>query len=288
MTITAPAFNPYAMTNAAGSFNVTSTGWVQGMAVQQPAIRFSLANGTLSVNETLPMFGGVGIYENVPGVTGQPITSLGSTVGRATTLTQTSATGLVGFSVFDQNYSAVNNPQNPVPLVGSYGNVSYYRLGSGAIIPVQCSPNLAAYVGKSVLAQVSWDFTNQQLEPYSSTTIASGSYTSGTGAVSLTTAANHGLLPGDTFELSSVTGSGSYAQLDGEWTATTGTTGTTLNFTATSGLTLTISGGTVSSGGALAVSVLDVNIGSSMVVSYNSGTGQYSWNRSGNAALIKI
>ena len=53
------------------------------------------------------------------------------------------------------------------------------------------------------------------------------------------------MLPGDTFELSSVTGTGSYANLDGEWTATAGTTGTTLNFTAATGLTLTITGGTV-------------------------------------------
>jgi uncharacterized membrane protein len=78
-----------------------------------------------------------------------------------------------------------------------------------------------------------------------STTISSGTYTSGTGAVSLTTAASHGLSPGDTFTLASVTGTGSYAALDGTFVAGSGTTGTTLDFTTVTGLTMTISGGDV-------------------------------------------
>lgn len=78
-----------------------------------------------------------------------------------------------------------------------------------------------------------------------STTISSGTYTTGTGAVTLTTAASHGLGVGDTFTLSSVAGTGSFAALDGTFTAVTGTTGTTLNFTTVTGLTMTITGGNV-------------------------------------------
>jgi hypothetical protein len=81
------------------------------------------------------------------------------------------------------------------------------------------------------------------------TTISSGTYNSGTGAVSLTTAGAHGLTPGSPFALSAITGTGSFIDLEGEWTATTGTTGTTLNFTAPTGLALTVIGGNVLSPG---------------------------------------
>lgn len=76
--------------------------------------------------------------------------------------------------------------------------------------------------------------------------ISSGTYTSGTGAVSLVTSAPHGIPVGAFFTLSGMTGTGSVTNLNAEWTATTGTIGATLNFTAPTGLTLTISGGVVS------------------------------------------
>lgn len=88
-----------------------------------------------------------------------------------------------------------------------------------------------------LISSVSW--TNL------STTISSGTYTTGTGAVSLTTAASHGLSPGDTFTIASATGTGSDAAINGTWTATSGTTGTTLNFTTAASLTMTITGGNV-------------------------------------------
>ena len=83
-----------------------------------------------------------------------------------------------------------------------------------------------------------------------STTISSGSYTTGTGAVTLTTAASHGLGVGDTFTIASAAGTGSFAALNGTFVATTGTTGTTLNFSIVTGLTITISGGNVTTSSA--------------------------------------
>jgi hypothetical protein len=77
-------------------------------------------------------------------------------------------------------------------------------------------------------------------------TISSGTYNSGTGAVSLTMSSAHGLQPGDTFTQSSTTGTGSFASLNGTHTATAGTAGTILNYTAATSLTLTITGGSTS------------------------------------------
>ena len=60
------AFNPNITTVSAGMFNTSSVGLVQGTAYPDPAIRYKLAGGTLASTETLPMWGGVGIYTDVP------------------------------------------------------------------------------------------------------------------------------------------------------------------------------------------------------------------------------
>lgn len=282
-----PGYNPFIQTSAQGTFNVQSKGLVQGDVYPDPAIRNKRFGGVLSVNETLCMYGGVGIYIDIPGVAGGPAIPLGPTVGRATALSG-GATPLAGFSVFEGAYAGVNSPQSPVQLVGSYGQVMGYRLGSGARIVVACSPNLINLAGDPISSQVSWDFVNQQLEPYTSTTISSGTYNGTTGAVSMVTAAAHGLNPGDTFEISGMTGTGSFANLNGEWTATAGTTGTTLNFVAATGLTLTITGGTLGSGGALACKVLEVQNTNCMVVEYNSTSNTAQWGFNGACAVIVI
>jgi uncharacterized membrane protein len=365
MVASIPAFSPYVTTSAAGSFNTTSNGLWQGMPLDDPTVRNLLAGGILSTAETLPMWGGVAISEAIPGVSGGPAVSLGGVITRATSITSTAVNGLTGFSVFSQNYAAVNSPQSPVPLTPSGGLVNFYRLGSGARIPVACDPNLVDLEGSIIGTTVSWDWQNQVLVPYAVNTISSGTYpdtgavptvtgtyTSATGVVSLTTSAAHGLVAGDSFTLAAMTGTNAATYLDGtfvattgtaastlnfavatgltltitggtlsnvgvsmvtgsahgllpgdtfeltsmagatplnaEWTAATGTTGTTLRFVAPSGLTATISTGVLATGGILPVKVLGVEIGNSGVVQYNSTTGFYSWNRSGSCAIILI
>lgn len=280
-------FNPYVTTAGVGLFNTESKGLVQGQVYPAPNAVYNRAGGVLALAETLPMWGGCGIFCDIPGATGGPAIPLGATVGRATALTGSKA--LAGFSVFEGAYASVNTPQSPVPMVGSYGQVQYYRLGSGARIAVKCSPNLVNLQGDPIGSSVSWDFENQQLEPYVSTTISSGTYTDGTGAVSLTTAAPHGLLPGDTFNLDTLTGTGAFAALNGDHTATAGTTGSTIHFTAASGLgATTITGGNVASGGLLPVTVLEVQAGNCMTVDYDTNTGFATWDFDGNCAIILI
>jgi len=185
------AFNPYVQTTAAGMFNIESDGFIVGTAMPDPATRFALAGGWLATTETLPMFGGIGITENVPQER-PPVTradvALGGIVGRASAYTN-----LTGFSVFDQNYAAVNTPQSPVPVVGSGGLVNFYRLGSRARIALQIDPTLVTLEGGIITAQVSWDFTNSKIIAFATTALpvkvlqikASGCmvpvYTAGTG-----------------------------------------------------------------------------------------------------------
>jgi len=83
--------------------------------------------------------------------------------------------------------------------------------------------------------------------------VVSGTYNSGTGAVSLTLGADVGLTNGSSVTVQNLFGTGSVASLNGTFTATTGTGGTTLNYAAATGLTLTIGG---SSGGVVGPSGL--------------------------------
>ena len=161
------AFNPLLQTNAAGMFTIESDGFVVGTAMPDPAVRFQLAGGWLATTETLPMYGGLAISENIPQER-PPVSrtdiALGGIIGRGTVAPATGGAGVItGFSVFDQNYAAVNTPQSPVPVVGSGGLVNFYRLGSLARVALAADPALAAAVETGttpITVPLYWDVTN--------------------------------------------------------------------------------------------------------------------------------
>lgn len=288
-----PGFNPSATTNAAGSFNVSSTGLVAGTYYEDPVARFALASGFLLNAETVPMWGGVAIYGDVP--TGSlagtaPAASQGLGIGRATALTGSKA--LLGWSVFNQAYGMYDTPQSPVPLAGSYNQVMYLPLGSGARIAVACDPALTSLRGGNVLANVSWDWNNQLLVPYTaSLTFSSGSYNNTTGIVSITFTTAELINPGDSIVVSSLTGSNITSQ-NGTYTILT-VSGDTITYQAAAGAgATTITGGTFVPGGgsdvAIPVKVLDVQASNCMIVSYDPIAGNATWNRNGACAVIQI
>jgi hypothetical protein len=167
------AFNPYIQTNAPNMFTIESDGFIVGTAMPDPSARFALSGGWLAAAETLPMFGGVGVSESVPterttspATPTRPDISLGSVIARATAYAN-----LTGFSVFDQNYAAVNTPQSPVPTVGSGGLVNFYRFGSGIRVALAIDPTLVTLEGGLITAQVSWDFTNQRIIAFATTAL---------------------------------------------------------------------------------------------------------------------
>ena len=291
--------SPYVQVGGnSGLFNAFSTGVRQGTAYPDPATRFRLRMALLAQSETIPMWGGVGVYLNVPGSQvanlSNPSYALGPICGRALALTGASA--LAGFSVFDEAYAMVTSPQSPVPLIGSYGQVMSYALGSRARIVVACDPSLASEQRQTNIAgQVSWDFVNQLLIPYIGTlTITSGTYVSATGVITLAMSAPITFGPGDSVALTGLTGTGGYATLDGTWTAITGTTGSTVVLQGPAGAgASTITGGSATVGGAgasqaLPVTVLDIQTTNAEVVQYSSTTGFYTWNYNGSAALVQL
>lgn len=293
-------FNPFITTNAVGSFNISSLGYIQGTALDQPAVRNSLSGGVLAQSETIPMWGGVGISELIPGLTHtNQAHEMGGIIGRATTLTAQASGQLTGFSVFDQAYNAVNTPQSPVPLIGSGGMVNFYRFGSGARIAVKMDPSLVDLEGNLITSLVSWDFINQQLQPYvastpteSVTSMTWSSTNGGQAAIVMAAPTVFGL--GDTVNISGATntGTGGNSAVNGSFVINTftDTTHFTVAMPAAAGVIGTIAGTIVLNvgTGALNVRVLNVSVGNSMTVQYSSSTGFATWNRVGSAAIILI
>lgn len=299
MTAVIP-LNPYKTSvSNNGLFSVSTTGLRQGTAYPDPATRFSLRTGILAAAETIPMWGGVGVYEYVPnpGPPTLPSYTLGPSVGRATSLTGSKA--LRGWSTYDQAYGMVTSPSSPAPLIGSYGQVMTYQLGSRVRLAVACDPILIDLRGgdiggpSSTPNLVSWDFTNQLLIPYEGTlTVSSGTYNNTTGVITLVMSANVTFGPGDSMTLASLTGTGAFASLDGTWTVLTAAlTAVTLQGPIGVGAS-TITGGSATIGGAagqpLPVALLDIQSTNCEIVEYDSVNNVATWNFNGACAVIQI
>lgn len=277
--------NPIVTTNARGSFGTTWAGLIQGTAFADPSTRNALAGGVLASTETLPMWGGVGISENVPASPLVPGGTFGGAIKRATLLTGSQA--LTGFSVFDQNHSAINTPQSPVPLVGAGATMNLYRLGSGARIAVAADPVLASLEGGIITAQVSWSFAAQKLIPYqaayNANVITNAVWSAG--QITFTTTTAHGLSVGSVISVSGFTPDA----YNGVYTCLAGTTGSTIVVAKTSNPGAdTVQGQLDAGGGALNVKVLNLQVGNSMVVEYDEDTGFATWNTAGTCAVILI
>ena len=302
MVATIP-FNYTQTTNAAGSFTTTTSGGVQGTQYDDPETRWSLRSGIVAQSETIPMWGGVGIYEQIPNLAaGNPEQSLGSVIGRATTLTATNAKGLSGFSLFNQVYNAPTSTNSTVPLAASGMTFNYQRLGTGARIWVACDPSLTSLEGGAVGQNVSWDFNAQRLAPYDASTatitINSASWANTAGG-QITTAVTNWTgawqpTAGDIVTISGATntGTGGAAAINAQFTVVSATsTGAVLAAPDATGTVYgTIGGSPVFNfgTGALNVRVDQIVPAGNMIVAYNPATGNAIWNYSGPCAIITI
>jgi len=286
------SINPFATTNKPGTFSIQSDGYIQGQTMSDPSVRNELAGGILASTETLPMWGGVAIFENI-----NASSVLGGNVGRAV-----NNAGITGFSVSDQAFAWVNTPQSPVPLCLSGVTVPFYRLGSGARIPLAIDPSLISLSGGLITQQVSWDFNNQRIVAYDASTATisvtslTATYANGVATIAVVCAAasNVGAV-GDAFNISGAVnaGTGGNSIVNGNFLVTSFTDNEHFSYqvpVSGSGVITTITGTIVlnQGTGALAVDILDIQQGNSMIVVYNPVTGFATWNPSGTCALVKI
>lgn len=290
-------FNPMAVQTAPGFFGVQSDGFTQGIALDDPAVRYQLAGGQVASTETLPMWGGLAITESV--IASNTNTAAGS-FGNLLTRASSNA-NITGFTVFNQGHNAINWPENQVPVAGTNMTMNFYRLGSLARIPLAADPSLVATLATgSIVQQVTWDTNNQRLVAYDaatgtvSVTSITSSYANGvyTMVVVCAAASNVGAI-GDTINISGVTGTGA-ALVNGNQTVTAFTDNQHFTFqvAAASGAIATGAlGGTIvlnQSTGALPCKILKLAKGNSRIVSYNPITGNANWLDNQSCVLVQI
>lgn len=285
-------FNPQLTTSPANTFLLQTEGYVQGAFFSDnPADRLSLSAGTIASTVTGSIWGGMALTEgvNLPGA---------NQGGNPLTLAVSNAT-ITGYSVFNQAHNMIIVPGNSVQQAVAGMSMSYFRTGSLVEVAVQCDPTLAnsAYVG-NVAQQVSWDFVNHMLVPYTpgyaanTITGAAWAATSG-GQISFTVSTDPRTLvfAGDRILTTTVvnTGGASTGAFNGDWTVvSTDATHIVVSAPAAATLGTYASGGSVTaaSAGALPVKLLSVNM-NSKIVNYNVATGALSWT-TGAAAIIQI
>ncbi|HCI9669338.1 hypothetical protein ACKLLO_25395 [Klebsiella pneumoniae] len=282
------SLNPMATTNAAGSFGVQSDGFIQGVALDDPANRFNLASGTVAATETKPLWGGLPVAELLPGVNSSP---RGSTIRRAVSLAE-----LEGFTVFNQAHNGLTTPQSPVPLYASGMSVSFYRLGSNMRVPLKASSAVVALGtnGASVKTPLAWDFVNNQVTTaaaaaFAGADIATTAVTYSNGVATATTASAHGLTAGQYVKISGVVP----AAYNGTVVVLTVGSATTFTYAPASapGGSATTQGtiGAVAQADiTLPVKVISIESGNSKTVSYDSATGFLTWNNTDSCALVLL
>lgn len=282
------SLNPMATTNAAGSFGVQSDGFIQGVALDDPANRFNLASGTVAATETKPLWGGLPVAELLPGVNSS---HRGSTIRRAVSLAE-----LEGFTVFNQAHNGLTTPQSPVPLYASGMSVSFYRLGSNMRVPLKASAQVVALgtTGASVKTPLAWDFVNNQVTTaaaaaFSGANIDTTAVTYSNGVATATTASAHGLTAGQYVKISGV----DPAAYNGTVVVLTVPSTTTFTYAPASApvgsaTTQGTIGAVAQADITLPVKVISIESGNSKTVSYDSATGFLTWNNTDSCALVLL
>ena len=160
------AFNPWLCTNAENSFSLDTTGITQGFVVDDPVLNTTqIAPALVSSSNSAPLIGGwpVGISF---------VASGGRTSMQKSALLATSNSAINGFTTTTYAENGLIVPGSdavPQYLVG--GTCNYIRLGSNIRLSVQASQALLdALYGGSYTSEISWNFTTNMADVYSSTT----------------------------------------------------------------------------------------------------------------------
>ncbi len=157
------SFNPYTTTTPQNTFLSPTQGYIQGLVYDDPTAYQELMGGQLASGETVVMWGGRPITEQInitsAGVSDGLGPQIASAVSQATT---------TGWCVFNQAGSMILIPGGAYPPVAAVGNyLSFFRNFSNARIAVACDPALITTITggtNSVLSQsLYWDVTNYRI-----------------------------------------------------------------------------------------------------------------------------
>lgn len=162
------SFNPFGTSQPQNTFLSPTQGYVQGTVYDDPTARLELMGGVLASTESVPMWGGRPITEQIN------VTAAGASDGLGPIVaTSTSQALTTGWCVFTQANNMIIVPGGAFAPVASPGNyVSFFRYGSNARITVACDPALITAISggtSSILSQAMyWDVTNYRITLVSS------------------------------------------------------------------------------------------------------------------------
>ena len=157
------SFNPFGTSTPQNTFLSPTQGYIQGTVYDDPTARLELMGGTLAVSETIVMWGGRPIGEQIN------VTAAGASDGLGPVCASATSTATAtGWCVFTQAGSMVLIPGGAYPPVAAVGNyISFFRYGSNARIAVACDPALVASVSTgnpTITSQaLYWDVTNYRI-----------------------------------------------------------------------------------------------------------------------------
>jgi hypothetical protein len=156
-------FSPYLTSQPQNSFLSPTQGYIQGFLVDDPSSRGELFGGFVDAGETIVMWGGVPISEQINVTLAGASQGLGPSIKRASTQANTT-----GWCVFNQAGSMILPPGGAYPPVAGVGSsVSCISYGSMARIKVACDPAIATALKASdsyVTSQaLYWDVTNYRI-----------------------------------------------------------------------------------------------------------------------------
>lgn len=161
--------NPMPVTDASGSFFISSQGYVAGTVYPNAAARMFLQAAVIdpSASSSAFFYGGVGITAKIVNPGGSP--ALSSALDKMLDLA-TAVGNLTGFAVFDQSAAGIQTPNSQVPTYSPGQSLNFYGFGSGACIKLPISnTNAQALLGVADNTALSWDYTNQVVIPYTNT-----------------------------------------------------------------------------------------------------------------------
>jgi hypothetical protein len=143
-------------TGVSGAFLKDTEGYIAGFMLDDPAIRYQIESGVLASGVSGSVYAGLPVTISIP----EPGALLGSVLTLAT-----SAANIDGWIVANQSADMFVTPSNPVPVAIAGMTVNFVRKGTGARIVLPISSGLASSLPtEETSTQVSWDFTNQELE----------------------------------------------------------------------------------------------------------------------------
>lgn len=153
--------NPLPTTSASGSFGVSTSGQVAGSLYPNASSRNFTRTGFLASSVTGLVYGGVGVTTTTHATASSMLSP---------TLTLATAIGnLSGFAVWDQSAAGIQTAQSTVPLFSAGMSISFVEFGLGATIALPISnTNAANLLGVGDYTQLTWDYTNQVVVPYTS------------------------------------------------------------------------------------------------------------------------